>query len=262
MSTDALFDIRGKKALVTGGSRGIGYMIAEGFVKAGVDVVISSRNAHACAAAVGALEQFGRVGAIPADLSEVDGCRRLMAEIGERFGSLDILVNNAGASWGAPLAEFPERGWDRVMDINVKGPFFLVQAALPLLTAASSEGDPSRVINIGSIDGISTPIWESYSYAASKAAVLHLTRHLAKVLAPRVLVNAIAPGPFPSQMMTGALATAGDQIRSLPTLGRLGTADEIVGPAIFLAARASNYLVGATLIVDGGQTTAGTILVQ
>lgn len=256
--SNALFDIRGKKALVTGGTRGIGYMIAEGFLKAGAEVVISSRKPDACAEAEASLKEFGQVTAIPADLSKVDECQRLIAEVGERYDSLDILVNNAGASWGAPLAGFPEAGWDRVMDTNVKGPFFLVQAALPLLQAASKDGDPSRIINIGSIDGIVTPIFESYSYSASKAAINHLTRHLAKVLAPMVLVNAIAPGPFATKMMEHPLEAWGDEIRGLTSLGRLGTPDDIVGAAIFLASRASNYVVGGLLTVDGGLSTAGS----
>jgi len=257
--SNELFDVRGKKVLVTGGSRGIGYMIAEGFLKAGVEeVVISSRKADACAAAEATLKEYGQVSSIPADLSKVDECRRLVDELSERFESLDVLVNNAGASWGAPFAEFPESGWDRVMDLNVKGPFFLAQAALPLLEAASKPGDPSRIINIGSCDGIVTPIFESYSYSASKAAINHLTRHLAKTLAPTVLVNGIAPGPFATKMMEHPLETWGDQITGLTTVGRLGTADDIAGAAIFLASRASNYLVGALLNLDGGISTAGS----
>lgn len=257
--SDGLFDVRGKKVLVTGGSRGIGYMIAEGFLKAGAEVVISSRKAEACTAAEAALKEFGTVSAIPADLSTVEECRRLVDELGERYDSLDVLVNNAGASWGAPLTEFPESGWDRVMDTNVKGPFFLVQAALPLLQAASKPGDPARIINIGSVDGIVTPIFESYSYSASKAAINHLTRHLAKVLAPTVLVNAIAPGPFATKMLEHSLAAQGDLIRGLTSVDRLGTPDDIAGAAIFLASRASNYVVGALLPVDGGLSTAGSI---
>jgi NAD(P)-dependent dehydrogenase (short-subunit alcohol dehydrogenase family) len=256
---DSLFDVSGKKVLVTGGSRGIGYMIAEGFLKAGVDeVVISSRKAEACAEAEASLKEFGQVSSIPADLSKVEECRRLIVELGERFDSLDILVNNAGASWGAPFAEFPESGWDRVMDLNVKGPFFLAQAALPLLEKASKDGDPSRIINIGSCDGIVTPIFESYSYSASKAAINHLTRHLAKTLAPTVLVNGIAPGPFATKMMEHPLETWGEQITGLTTVGRLGMADDIAGATIFLASRASNYLVGALLTLDGGLSTAGS----
>jgi NAD(P)-dependent dehydrogenase (short-subunit alcohol dehydrogenase family) len=256
--SDALFDVRGKKALVTGGTRGIGYMIAEGFLKAGVEVVISSRKTDACAAAEASLKEFGHVSSIPADLSKVEECRRLIAEVGERFDALDVLVNNAGASWGASLSEFPESGWDRVMDTNVKGPFFLAQAALPLLEAAAKPGDPSRIINIGSVDGIVTPIFESYSYSASKAAIHHVTRHLAKVLAPTVLVNAIAPGPFATKMMQHSLETWGDEIRGLTSLDRLGTPDDIAGAALFLASRASNYVVGAVLPVDGGLSTAGS----
>jgi NAD(P)-dependent dehydrogenase (short-subunit alcohol dehydrogenase family) len=257
---DSLFDVSGKRVLVTGGSRGIGYMIAEGFLKAGVEeVVISSRKAEACAEAEASLKEFGNVSSIPADLSRVDECRRLIDELGERFDKLDVLVNNAGASWGAAFSEFPESGWDRVMDTNVKGPFFLAQAALPLLQAASTVDDPARIINIGSVDGIVTPIFESYSYSASKAAINHLTRHLAKVLAPTVLVNGIAPGPFATKMMQHPLETWGDQIRGLTSVGRLGTGDDIAGAAIFLASRASNYVVGALLTVDGGLSTAGSV---
>lgn len=256
---DGLFDITGKTALITGGTRGIGYMIAEGFLKAGAEVIISSRKPEACAEAETSLKEFGPVTAIPADLSKVDECRRLISEVGERVDALDVLVNNAGASWGAPLNEFPETGWDRVMDINAKGPFFLTQAALPLLRAASRAGDPARVINVGSVDGIVTPIFESYSYSASKAAINHLTRHLAKVLAPEILVNGIAPGPFATKMMEHPLESWGDQIRNLTTVGRLGEPDDIAGAAIFLASRASNYIVGGMLTVDGGLSTAGSI---
>ena len=254
-----LFDISGKTALITGGTRGIGYMIAEGFLKAGAEVIISSRKPDACAEAEASLKEFGPVTAIPADLSNVEECRRLIGEVGERFKSLDVLVNNAGASWGAPLADFPEIGWDRVMDINAKGPFFLTQAALPLLRAASKDGDPARVINVGSVDGIVTPIFESYSYSASKAAINHLTRHLAKVLAPEILVNGIAPGPFATKMMEHPLESWGDEIRNLTTIGRLGAPEDIAGAAIFLASRASNYIVGGMLTVDGGLSTAGSI---
>jgi NAD(P)-dependent dehydrogenase (short-subunit alcohol dehydrogenase family) len=257
--SDGLFDISGKTALITGGTRGIGYMIAEGFLKAGAEVIISSRKADACAEAEASLKEFGPVTAISADLSKVEECRRLISEVGERWPALDVLVNNAGASWGAPLADFPESGWDRVMDINAKGPFFLTQAAVPLLRAASKEGDPARVINVGSVDGIVTPIFESYSYSASKAAINHLTRHLAKVLAPEILVNGIAPGPFATKMMEHPLETWGDEIRNLTTVGRLGAAEDIAGAAIFLASRASNYVVGGMLTVDGGLSTAGSV---
>ncbi|HEV2361016.1 MAG TPA: SDR family NAD(P)-dependent oxidoreductase, partial [Acidimicrobiales bacterium] len=195
-----LFFISGKTALVTGGSRGIGLMIARGFVEAGAKVYVSSRKAEVCEEVAAELSKVGECVALPANLATEDECRRLAAEVAAREDSLDILVNNAGATWGAPMDEFDEAAWERVLSLNVKGVFHLTKFLTPLLQARATEGEPSRVINIGSIDGIQVPVLETYSYSASKAAVHQLTRHLAKRLAPLVTVNAIAPGPFESKM--------------------------------------------------------------
>jgi len=191
-----LFSIAGKTALITGGTSGIGLMIAEGYLRAGARIVISSRKPDACAAARETLSEFGEVHAIPADVSRDEQCRELIDAVAARTGKLDILVNNAGATWGAPLDEFPVAAFDKVLTLNVKAPFLLTQLARPLLEAASAPDDPARVINIGSIDGIVVPRLPTFSYSSSKAAVHQLTRHLAHALAPSILVNAIAPGPF------------------------------------------------------------------
>jgi NAD(P)-dependent dehydrogenase (short-subunit alcohol dehydrogenase family) len=251
-----LFSIEGKTALVTGGSRGIGLMIARGFVEAGASVYISSRKADVCEEVASELSQIGRCRAVPADLSSPDECARLAATIGEREDRLHILVNNAGATWGAPLAEFPDSAWDRVLDLNVKGVFRLTRDLVPALEAAADPGDPARVVNIGSIDGLHVPALETYSYSASKAAVHHMTRVLAHHLARRgITVNAIAPGPFESKMMAATLEAFGDAIRAQCPLGRIGEPDDVAGTAIFLSSRAGAYLTGAVIPVDGGLST-------
>lgn len=257
----ALFDLSGKRAVVTGGTRGIGLMIARGLLQAGARVVISSRKADACAAAEQELAAFGEVSAIPADLSDVGECQRLAADVLRRDSALDILVNNAGATWGASLEEFPAAAWDKVLRLNVMSPFWLVQAFLPGLLRAASAEDPARVINIGSIDGIHVPAAPNYSYSASKAAIHQLTRHLARDLGPRnITVNAIAPGPFPSKMMAATLDAFGDQIAAAAPLRRIGRADDMAGAAVYLASRAGSYVTGAVLPVDGGiATTAAGI---
>ena len=252
-----LFSVRGKKAIVTGGTRGIGYMIAEGLLKAGVEVFISSRKVDACQKAESALSKYGDVHALPCDLSEEAECQRLLDWVGTTTDSLDILVNNAGASWGAPLESYPERGWDRVMDLNVKGLFNVTRLARPLLEQASKPGQPARVINISSIDGIIVPIFDNFAYSASKAAVNHLTAHLAVELAPSILVNAIAPGPFPSQMMEGTLREHGEEIVAMTRVGRIGTPEDIVGTVIFLSCRATAFMTGAVIPLDGGMSTTG-----
>ncbi|HXY43538.1 MAG TPA: SDR family oxidoreductase [Acidimicrobiales bacterium] len=251
-----LFSIEGKTALVTGGSRGIGLMIARGYVEAGARVYISSRKADVCEAVAAELSKTGECVAIPADLSVAAECTRLAQEVSEREGKLEILVNNAGATWGAPLAEFPDSAWDRVLDLNVRGVFTLTRDLVPALAAAAKPGDPARVINIGSIDGLLVPAMETYSYAASKAAVHHLTRVLAKRLAhDGITVNAIAPGPFESKMMAATLEAFGDAIRASCPLGRIGEPDDMAGAAIYLASRAGAYVTGAVLPVDGGIAT-------
>jgi NAD(P)-dependent dehydrogenase (short-subunit alcohol dehydrogenase family) len=250
-----LFDLTGKTAVVTGGSRGIGLMIARGLLQAGASVYISSRKADAVAAAEAELASYGKVVGIPADLAEADECRRLAAEVGEREDRLHVLVNNAGATWGQPLDEFTEAGWDRVVDLNMKSPFFLTQAFLPLLSAAASADDPARVINVGSIDGLHVNPMPHYPYSASKAGVHHLTRHLARELGPRqITVNAIAPGPFESKMMAFALDDPDMRaaVAASSPLGRIGRPDDMAGVAIYLASRAGSYVTGAIIPVDGG----------
>lgn len=250
-----LFSIAGKTALVTGGSRGIGLMIAEGFVRAGANVTISSRKAGVCDAEAARLSEFGHCASLPADLSTEDGCRELADRFLADHPTLDVLVNNAGATWGAPLDEFDDAAWDRTLDLNVKGVFHTTKFLLPALRAAGTAEEPARVINIGSIDGIQVPILETYSYSASKAAVHQLTRHLASKLAPEVTVNAIAPGPFESKMMAATLAAAGDAIAASAPLKRIGRPDDMAGAAIFLASRAASYVTGVILPVDGGIAT-------
>ena len=255
MTASSLFDIAGKTALVTGGSRGIGLMIAEGFVDAGVKVYISSRKADVVADVAAELSKKGTCIGIPADLAEESECRRLADEVAAREGSLDILVNNAGATWGAPLEDFDEAAFERVLALNVKGVFHLTKFLVPLLRQAGTVEEPARVINIGSIDGIQVPALETYSYSASKAAVHQLTRHLAKRLAPPITVNAIAPGPFESKMMAATLEAFGEQIAANAPLRRIGRPDDMAGAAIYLSSRAGAYLTGAVIPVDGGIAT-------
>jgi NAD(P)-dependent dehydrogenase (short-subunit alcohol dehydrogenase family) len=247
-----LFSIAGKSALVTGGSRGIGLMIARGYVEAGARVYISSRKADVLDEVAAELSKVGECHAIAADLSAEAECRRLAEAIAARESSLDILVNNAGATWGAPLEQFDEAAWERALALNVKGVFHLTKFLLPLLEEAGTAEDPARVINIGSIDGLRVPLMDNYSYSASKAAVHMLTRHLAKRLAPRVTVNAIAPGPFESKMMAATLEAFGEQIVAGTPLKRIGRPDDMAGAAIYLASRAGAYLTGAVIPVDGG----------
>jgi len=257
VSADDLFSIEGKTALVTGGSRGIGLMIARGFVEAGATVYVSSRKREVCEQVAAELSECGACHPLPADLSTEAECRRLAAELTDREPKVDILVNNAGATWGAPLDDFDEAAWDRVLNLNVKGVFHLTKFLRPALEAAATGDDPSRVINIGSIDGIHVPMLETYSYSASKAAVHQLTRHLAKRLAPKITVNAIAPGPFDSKMMAATLEAAGEAIAASAPLKRIGRPDDMAGTARFLASRAGAYLTGAVIPVDGGIATVG-----
>ncbi len=248
-----LFDLDGRVALVTGGTQGIGLMIARGLLQAGARVSISSRKAEAGEAALAELSPLGEVSFIPADVSTEAGCVALAAAVGEQESALHILVNNAGATWGAPLAEFPDAAWDKVLALNLKAPFLLTRACLPLLEAAATADDPARVINIGSIDGLRVPELETYSYSASKAGVHHLTRVLARQLGPRhITVNAIAPGPFESKMMAVTLEHFGETIAASSPLGRIGRPDDMAGAAVYLASRAGAYVTGAIIPVDGG----------
>ncbi|BBY45956.1 SDR family oxidoreductase [Mycolicibacterium celeriflavum] len=257
LSTHAeLFDLTGKRALVTGGTRGVGAMMTRGLLQAGACVVISSRKAEGCQHAEAQLSKFGEVRAVPADLSRHDECLRLAEEVAGDGEPLHILVNNAGATWGEPLDSFPDSAWDKVLDLNVKSPFWLVQALLPALRAAGTADDPARIINVGSIDGIRVPQLPTYSYSSSKAAVHQLTRVLARELGPQhITVNAVAPGPFPSKMMAATLDAYGDQIAASAPLRRIGRDDDMAGIAVFLASRAGAYLTGAIIPVDGGIAT-------
>ncbi|ROT33130.1 SDR family oxidoreductase [Micromonospora sp. HM5-17] len=255
-----LFAVDGKAVLVTGGTRGIGLMIAQGFVEAGAHVIVSSRKPDVCAAVAERLSALGRCEAIPADISTAAGASRLAEAVLDRVPALDVLVNNAGATWGAPLEAYPESAFDKLWAINVKAVFQLTTALLPALRASASADDPARVINIGSIDGIRVPWMEVYAYSATKAAVHMLTRSLAHQLAPEhITVNAIAPGPFESKMTAFALedpATRATIEHQVP-LGRIGRPDDMAGAAIYLASRAGSYLTGAIIPVDGGITAHG-----
>ena len=255
-----LFSIEGKVALITGGSRGIGEMIAAGFLANGATVYISSRKADVCDATAKRLQEEygGECISVPADLSNLDGINALADKISQD-DNLDILVNNAGASWGEPIDEYSEQGWDKVMDTNVKGVFFLTQKLLPLLRKSGTAEDPSRVINIGSIDGIKTGLFDAFSYGPSKAALHHLTRVLAASLVKEnIIVNAIAPGPFPTWMLSTGVGGGGDvdidwsSIGDTNPRGRVGTPEDIAGLAIFLSSRAGAYTVGQTITCDGG----------
>ena len=250
-----LFSLQGRTALITGGSRGIGRMIAEGFLAQGAKVYISARKAAACDKTAAELSAFGTCISLPADVSTVEGAQALAAAFAAREGQLDILVNNAGAAWAAPLAEFPESGWDKVVDLNLKAPFFLTQALLPQLCMAG-KGRVAKVINIASIDGVSVNPLETYSYAASKSGLIHMTRRMALALArDNIAVNAIAPGAFASDMNRDARDNAEAVAARIPA-GRVGTMEDMAGAAIYLASRAGDYVVGSTLVVDGGVTHA------
>lgn len=251
----SLFDVSGKVVLVTGGSRGIGEMIARGFVDAGAKVYISSRKAAVGDALASELAQFGTCISLPADLSSEGECRRLADELTTREDHLDVLVNNAGATWGAPMAEYDEAAFERVLALNVKAVFHLTKFLRPLLERGSGLDSPSRVINIGSIDGLHVPSMETYAYSASKAAVHQLTRHLAKAMAPKVTVNAIAPGPFESKMMKATLEAFGASIAESAPMKRIGRPSDMAGTAIFLSSPAASYITGVILAVDGGIAT-------
>jgi NAD(P)-dependent dehydrogenase (short-subunit alcohol dehydrogenase family) len=250
-----LFSVEGKVVVVTGGSRGIGEMITRGFVAGGAKVYISARKADACERLAAELSATGPCVAIPADLGTDAGCKLLAEEVGKREKELHVLVNNAGANWGAPYAEFPDSAWDKVLAINLKGVFHLTRYLTPLLEAGSKPGDPARVINIGSIDGVHVPPLETYAYSASKAAVHHMTRVLAKRLAPKITVNAVAPGPFESKMMAETIRRYKDSIIAGCPLGRIGEPEDMAGVAIYLSSRAGAYVTGAVLTVDGGMST-------
>ena len=255
MDTSQLFSLKGRTALITGGSRGIGRMIAEGFLAQGARVYISARKAAACDQTAKELSAFGHCVSLPADVSTVEGAQALVDAFSKHEDKLDILVNNAGAAWGAPFDEFPESGWDKVVDLNLKTPFFLTQALTPMLKKAATD-HLAKVINIASIDGVSVNPQETYSYAASKGGLIHLTKRMALRLAQdRIAVSAIAPGAFPSDMNRDA-RDHGDEVKERIPAGRIGTPEDMAGAAIYLASRAGDYVMGSTLIVDGGVTYA------
>ncbi len=251
---EELFKVEGKVAVVTGGSRGIGKMIAQGFVENGVRTYITARKAEACEETAKELSQFGECIALPADLSTTEGRQAFVDEITSRESKLDILVNNAGAAWGAPFAEYPEEGYDKVMDINVKAIFMLTRDLLPLLRKDASAANPARVINIGSIDGLRVSSMDNFAYGASKAAVHFLTKNLAVRLGPQgVTVNAIAPGPFESKMMDYTLSQYRDKIEAENPLGRIGQPTDMAALALYLAGPGTTYMTGQVIALDGGR---------
>jgi NAD(P)-dependent dehydrogenase (short-subunit alcohol dehydrogenase family) len=260
MDISSLFSVDGKVAVVTGGSRGIGRMIAEGLVRSGMRVYISSRKAEACDATAQELSQWGECISFPADLSNPEGVESLAQRVAAREPQVHLLVNNAGATWGAPMQDYPDSAWDKVLSTNVKAVFDLTVALLPQLRGAASHDDPARVVNIGSIDGIRVPETDNYAYSASKAAVHMLTRQMAHHLSgERITVNAIAPGPFPSKMMAFILDAEGgeEMVSSAVPLGRIGRPEDVAGTVLFLASRAGSFLTGAVIPVDGGLSTHG-----
>jgi NAD(P)-dependent dehydrogenase (short-subunit alcohol dehydrogenase family) len=254
MDTSKFFRLDGRIALVTGGSRNIGKWIAQGFIGQGAKVYISSRKADACHATA---EELGpNCIALPQDVSTVEGCRALAAQLAERETRLDILVNNAGVAWGAPFETFPESGWDKVMDLNVKSPFFLTQALHELLKASASPEQPAKVINITSVDGQRLNPWDTYSYHASKAALIYLTKRVAaQLIKDHIIVTSLAPGAFASDMNKAA-RDHGEDVASRIPAGRIGNPEDLAAAAIYLASRAGDYVVGATLTVDGGLVNA------
>jgi 2-deoxy-D-gluconate 3-dehydrogenase len=252
-----LFSLKGKVAVVTGGSRGIGAMIARGFVECCVKTYITSRKADELQSTAEELSKVGECVAVQSDLSTLDGVKAFAEILKEREEKIHILINNAGAAWGASIDEYPESGWDKVMDLNVKSIFFLTQQLLPTLRSAGTQDDPARVINISSINGFTHPLLDNYAYSASKAAVIHMTRHMAADLAKDyVNVNGIAPGFFPSKMTAGLIDEFEDEMKSRIPRGRLGSTEDMAGTAIYLSSRASAWVVGHTVVLDGGQVAA------
>ena len=254
MDVANLFSVKGKIVVITGGSRGIGKMIATGFVNGGAKVYITARKAAACDATAAELSEFGECISIPIDCSTMEGIDALVAEIGKRESKLDVLINNAGAAWGAPFDEFPESGWDKVMDLNTKSVFFLTQRFAPLLRAAASAEKPAKVINVASIDGMSVNPQETYSYHTSKAGLIHLTHKLGVQLAPEnIVVSGICPGAFPSEMNKVA-RDEGDTVSKRVPSRRIGVPEDMAGVALYLASKAGDYVVGQCIAVDGGVT--------
>ncbi len=252
MDTNRLFSLEGRVALITGGSKNIGKAIAKAYVSQGAKVYISARDVERCAQTA---EELG-CQYLPADISTLDGVKELQEAFSQRENKLDILVNNAGAAWGAPFEDFPEKGWDKVMNLNLKSPFFLLQAFYPQLKVTGQLGSPAKVINIASIDGLRLNAWETYSYHASKSGLIHLTKRLAATLIKdNIVVSGIAPGAFASDMNIAA-RDSGDAVAKAIPAGRIGTDEDLAGAAIFLASRAGDYVVGHTLVLDGGLVNA------
>ncbi|KAK0635575.1 hypothetical protein B0T17DRAFT_612422 [Bombardia bombarda] len=266
MDVNSLFGVKGKVVLVTGGAKGLGRMISEGFVRNGAKVYISSRDAAACEAAAAELNKLsssssssggGSAIALPADLSSESECHRVAAELTRLEPRLHVLVNNSGATWGVAYDDYPDSAWTKLLTLNLARVFTLTQALTPLLTPPKSGSDvtddPGRIIHIGSIDGIRVPLLPTFAYSASKAGLHHLSRHLAAELGPRgVTSNTLACGPFPSKMMAATLRTMGDEIRAANPMGRIGTPQDAAGACLFLASRAGAFVNGATITLDGG----------
>tara|TARA_B110000503_G_scaffold70306_1_gene109425 strand:- start:326 stop:1105 length:780 start_codon:yes stop_codon:yes gene_type:complete len=251
-----LFSLKNRVAVVTGGTSGIGFMIAEAFVKAGATTYVTSRKADECQRVAADLSECGVCHPLPGDIMSQQGCEAIATAFRESESQLHVLVNGAGCTWGAPIREYPDKAWDKVMGVNVKGAFQLCVALLSELEAGASADYPSRVINIGSVHGIAAPEWESYAYSASKAAIHQLTVHMAKRLGKEhILVNAIAPGPFPSRMMDKLIEAEGEGLVAETATGRLGIAEDMAGVSIYLASRASSNITGAIIPVDGGYVT-------
>ncbi|KAI1003050.1 hypothetical protein K3495_g5154 [Podosphaera aphanis] len=262
MNSDALFSVKDKVVLVTGGAKGIGRMISEGFVANGAKVYIASRDPQACAQACTELNEMGPGSAhyLVADLYKLADCHRLAAELRAREPRLHVLVNNAGSNWGAPFDEFPESAWTRVLTLNLTRVFTLTQALQPQLTAAATPHDPARIINIGSIDGIRVPALETFAYSASKAGLHQLSRVLANRLGPlHITSNALACGPFESKMMAATLQSFGETIKSGIPLGRIGTPQDVAGACLFLSSRAGAFVNGSVIAVDGGALVAAKL---
>ncbi|KAK1141447.1 hypothetical protein N8T08_009119 [Aspergillus melleus] len=262
MNSQNLFDVKGKVVLVTGGAKGIGRMISEGFVANGATVYISSRDAKACEAAVNELNALGKGTAhsIPANFYKEEDVKKLAEELGKRESKLHVLVNNSGSNWGAPYDEYPSSAWTRVLTLNLHRVFDLTQLVTPLLEKAASAGDPARIINIGSIDGLRVPALETFAYSASKAGLHHLSRVLANHLGKRnITSNSLACGPFESKMMAATLESYRETIEAGIPLGRIGAPEDVAGACLFLSSRAGSYVNGATIALDGGSAIAAKL---
>lgn len=257
MDLPGLFDVREKVVIITGGSRGIGRAMAEGLVRAGARVYIGGRNVQRAEEAAAELSEFGTCRPLPGELHDVETAQALAKTFAEQEARLDVLINNAGTMWAAPIDEYPEDGWDKVFDINVKSVFFLIQSLLPLLRNAATPEDPARIINVGSIQGFALSPHETYAYSSSKAAVHHLTKVLAdRLVRENITVNAIAPGIYPSKMVTGTVERDGeDAVVGRVPMGRLGKPTDLAGTAVFLASPGSAYITGTVIPVDGGVGT-------